>query len=189
MRVDAILNAASERFAEVGYESATIIEIATRADTSVGSLYQFFANKEAILKSLVERYVERASVVFAGMDVEAFPDMTLEQSIKAILVPLKEFIRDNRDFQVIFSSPTGSTYVDETIRSMDEAFLARTGVSLSRARPNLKPEDLRKYSLVCMVIMKGLLGLAHHSNDLTLDEVFEELEAVYLRYLTPLVGE
>ena len=189
MRVDAILNAASERFAEVGYESATIIEIAARADTSVGSLYQFFANKEAMLNALVERYVERASTVFAGMDVEAFPDMTLEQSIRAILVPLKEFIRDNRDFQVIFSSPTGSTYVDETIRSMDEAFLARTGASLSRARPNLRPEDLRKYSLVCMVIMKGLLGLAHHSSELTLDEVFEELEAVYLRYLTPLVGE
>lgn len=188
-RVDAILNAASERFAEVGYENATIIEIAARADTSVGSLYQFFANKEAILKALVERYVERASVVFAGMEVEAFPDMTLEQSIKAILVPLKEFIRDNRDFQVIFSSPTGSTYVDETIRSMDEAFLARTGASLLRARPNMRPEDLRKYSLVCMVIMKGLLGLAHHSSELTLDEVFEELEAVYLRYLTPLMGE
>ncbi|MBN8638653.1 MAG: TetR/AcrR family transcriptional regulator [Anaerolineae bacterium] len=188
-RVDAILNAASERFAEVGYENATIIEIAARADTSVGSLYQFFANKEAILKALVERYVERASVVFAGMEVEAFPEMTLEQSIKAILVPLKAFIRDNRDFQVIFSSPTGSTYVDETIRSMDEAFLARTGASLLRARPNMRPEDLRKYSLVCMVIMKGLLGLAHHSSELTLDEVFEELEAVYLRYLTPLMGE
>ncbi len=188
-RVDAILNAASERFAEVGYENATIIEIAARADTSVGSLYQFFANKEAILKALVERYVERASVVFAAMEVEAFPDMTLEQSIKAILVPLKAFIRDNRDFQVIFSSPTGSTYVDETIRSMDEAFLARTGASLLRARPNMRPEELRKYSLVCMVIMKGLLGLAHHSSELTLDEVFEELEAVYLRYLTPLLGE
>ncbi|MBK8032921.1 MAG: TetR/AcrR family transcriptional regulator [Chloroflexi bacterium] len=188
-RVDAILNAASERFAEVGYENATIIEIAARADTSVGSLYQFFANKEAILKALVERYVERASVVFAGMEVEAFPQMTLEQSIKAILVPLKAFIRDNRDFQVIFSSPTGSTYVDETIRSMDEAFLARTGASLLQARPNMRPEDLRKYSLVCMVIMKGLLGLAHHSSELTLDEVFEELEAVYLRYLTPLMGE
>ncbi|MBK9749497.1 MAG: TetR/AcrR family transcriptional regulator [Chloroflexi bacterium] len=187
-RVDAILNAASERFAEVGYENATIIEIAARADTSVGSLYQFFANKEAILKALVERYVERASVVFAGMEVEAFPEMTLEQSIKAILVPLKAFIRDNRDFQVIFSSPTGSTYVDETIRSMDEAFLARTGASLLRARPNMRAEDLRKYSLVCMVIMKGLLGLAHHSSELTLDEVFEELEAVYLRYLTPLMG-
>ena len=54
-RVDAILNSASELFAEVGYEAATIIEIAARADTSVGSMYQFFANKEAILYSYAIR--------------------------------------------------------------------------------------------------------------------------------------
>ena len=33
----------------------------------------------------------------------------------------------------------------------------------------------------------GLIGLAHQSSELTLDEVFEELEAVYLRYLTPIM--
>src|SRR6201991_908468 len=91
-RVEAILNAASELFAEVGYESATIIEIAARADTSVGSMYQFFANKEAILYAIIERYVAAASAVFENIPVESYPDMTLEQSIKAILVPLKAFI-------------------------------------------------------------------------------------------------
>jgi AcrR family transcriptional regulator len=187
-RVDAILNAASQVFAEMRYENATIVEIAARAETSVGSLYQFFANKEAILKALVERYVERASEVFSGIEVEAFPDMTLEQAVKAILVPLKEFIRDNRDFQVIFSNAAGSAYVEQTIRSMDEAFLARTDASLALAYPGLSPRERRKYSLVCMMIMKALLMLAHHSSELTLDEVFEELEAVYLRYLTPVMG-
>lgn len=188
MRVDAILNAASEVFAEMRYENATIIGIAARADTSVGSLYQFFANKDAILKALVERYVERASQVFANMEVESFPDMTLEQSIKAILVPLKEFIRDNRDFQVIFSNAAGSAYVAETIRVMDEAFQARTDAALAIAYPNLTPKERRKYSLVCMMIMKSLLMLAHEPSELTLDEVFEELEAVYLRYLTPVMS-
>jgi AcrR family transcriptional regulator len=188
-RVDAILNAASEVFAEMRYENATIIEIASRADTSVGSLYQFFANKEAILKALVERYVERASGVFAGMEVEAFPEMTLEQIVKAILVPLKEFIRDNRDFQVIFSNAAGSAFVAETIRSMDDAFLARTDAALAIAYPHLSPKQRRKSSLVCMMIMKALLMLAHHSSELTLDEVFEELEAVYLRYLTPIMQQ
>jgi AcrR family transcriptional regulator len=186
-RVDAILNAASEVFAEMRYENATIIEIASRADTSVGSLYQFFANKEAILKALVERYVERASEVFSGMAVEAFPEMTLEQIVKSILDPLKAFIRDNRDFQVIFSNAAGSAYVEETIRSMDEAFLARTDTALAIAYPDLSAKDRRKHSLVCMMIMKALLMLAHHSSELTLDEVFEELEAVYLRYLTPIM--
>jgi len=188
-RVDAILNAASEVFAEVGYDQATTIMIAARADTSVGSLYQFFANKEAILKALVDRYVASASEVFASMEVEEYPNMTLEQSIRATLVPLKAFLQDNQDFQVIFSSSIGSTFVAEAIREMDEAFLARNDAATARARPNLSAHDRRKYSLVCMMIMKGLLVLAQPSGELTLDEVFEELEAVYLRYLTPIKGE
>jgi AcrR family transcriptional regulator len=189
MRAQAILNAASELFAEAGYANTTVVQIAARADAAVGTLYQFFTNKEDILKALVERYVERASVVFAGMAVESFPTLTLEQSIKNILGPLKEFIRDNRDFQAIFSHPTGSAFVEETIRAMDEAFQARTDAALALARPYLTAKERRKYSLVCMVIMKGLLGLAHHSSELTLDEVFEELEAVYLRYLNPVMGD
>jgi AcrR family transcriptional regulator len=186
MRVDAILNAASEVFAEQRYENATIAEIASRADTSVGSIYQFFTNKESILKALVERYVERASVVFGGMPIEAFADMPLEQMVSAILVPLKEFIRDNRDFQVIFSNAAGSAYVEETIRAMDEAVLARTEAAFATAYPTVSAKERRKYNLVCMMIMKSLLMLAHHSSELTLDEVFEELEAVYLRYLRPI---
>jgi AcrR family transcriptional regulator len=43
-RVDAILNAASEVFAEVGFDNSTTIMIAAQADTSVRSLYHFFAN-------------------------------------------------------------------------------------------------------------------------------------------------
>ncbi|HEX2621083.1 MAG TPA: hypothetical protein VHL11_13070, partial [Phototrophicaceae bacterium] len=78
-------------------------------------------------------------------------------------------------------------YVAETIRAMDEAFLVRTDTALAIAYPDVGPQERRKYSLVCMMIMKALLTMAHHSSELTLDEVFEELEAVYLRYLSPLM--
>jgi len=159
-----------------------------REDKFADSWFQE-TNKEDILKALVERYVARATVVFEGMDVESFPAMTLEQSIRTILAPLKEFIRDNRDFQAIFSHPTGVAFVEETIRAMDAAFQARTDAALALARPHLSAKDRRKYSLVCMIIMKGLLGQAHQSSELTLDEVFDELEAVYLRYLTPVIGD
>ena len=188
-RVEAILNAASELFAQVGYEQTTTIEIAARADTSVGSLYQFFANKESILRALVERYVERASAVFAAMEVENYPNLTLEQGIRATLIPLKAFLRDNQDFRAIFSSSIGPGLVAETIRAMDEAFMARNDAALALARPNLTPHQRRKYSLVCMMVMKGLIALVEPSGELTLDEVFEEMEAVFVRYLTPIVGE
>ncbi len=188
-RVEAILNAASELFAEVGYESATIIEIAARSNTAVGSLYQFFANKEAILQAIVQRYVASATEVFANIPVEAYPDITLEQSVKSILVPLKAFIRDNRDFQVIFATQHGPAFLEQTIRAMDEDFLARNDRALAQARPGLSYAERRKLSLVCMVIMKAMLGMTNYTTELTFDEIFDELEAVYIRYLTPIMGE
>ena len=158
------------------------------AATSSGSLYQFFANKEAILRALVERYVAAAGAMFSDVQVESFPQMTLEQGIKAMLVPLKAFIRDNRDFHVIFSSSTGSAFLTEAIREMDEGLLARTDFALSQSRSDISAADRRKYELVCMVIMKALLAQAHHSSELSLDEIFEEMEAVYVRYLMPIFG-
>jgi AcrR family transcriptional regulator len=187
MRVQAIINAASEVFAEVGYENATMIEIAARADTSVGSLYQFFSNKESVLKALVERYVNRATEVFSAMDVESFSAKSFEEGIRAILVPLKTFIRDNRDFQVIFASSGGSALVAEAIRPMDEAFQTRMDAVLTQIAPQLSPQDRYKYRMVGMMVMKALLTLAHPSSELTLDEVFAELEAVYIRYYKPIM--
>ena len=55
-RVEQILNAAAEVFGEIGFETATTNAIAQRAQTSIGSLYQFFPNKEAIVDALSDRY-------------------------------------------------------------------------------------------------------------------------------------
>jgi hypothetical protein len=37
--------------------------------------------------------------------------------------------------------------------------------------------------------MKAMLGMTNYTTELTFDEIFEELEAVYLRYLMPVMGE
>jgi AcrR family transcriptional regulator len=51
--VKVILEAAAQVFADEGY-SATTNRIAERAGVSIGSLYQYFPNKDAILSSLLE---------------------------------------------------------------------------------------------------------------------------------------
>jgi AcrR family transcriptional regulator len=64
-RVDHLLSVAAQVFEEVGYAAATTNAIAARAGVSIGSLYQFFPNKEAIMDALVERYLdELQQVVF-----------------------------------------------------------------------------------------------------------------------------
>lgn len=50
-----LLEAASEVFAESGVESASVQAIADRAGASIGSLYHFFPNKQALLLAVAER--------------------------------------------------------------------------------------------------------------------------------------
>ena len=55
-RVSKILDAAIHVFAELGFEGTTTTAIAARADVSVGSLYQYFPNKTAIVHALSDRF-------------------------------------------------------------------------------------------------------------------------------------
>lgn len=57
-RVTRLLDAAATLIAEVGVEATTTNAIAAAAETSVGSLYQFFPNKDAVLSALAERLAE-----------------------------------------------------------------------------------------------------------------------------------
>jgi AcrR family transcriptional regulator len=52
---NSILEAAASLFDEKGYEQTTTHQIATRANVSVGALYRYFADKQAILTEVYAR--------------------------------------------------------------------------------------------------------------------------------------
>lgn len=58
VRFDAILSAARELLAKGGLEGFTIEDVAARAEIPVGSVYQFFPNKFAIVAELDSRDTE-----------------------------------------------------------------------------------------------------------------------------------
>ncbi len=55
--VGVILEAAAQVFSEGGYAATTTNHIAQRAGVSIGSLYQYFPNKDAILCRLMEEHI------------------------------------------------------------------------------------------------------------------------------------
>jgi len=64
----AILNEAKKRFAQVGYESTSMTELARLAGIPVGSLYTYFDSKEAILATIVEEgWGEFAAALLEGI--------------------------------------------------------------------------------------------------------------------------
>jgi AcrR family transcriptional regulator len=57
-RVADLLAAAEELFASSGYEATSMNAIASLAGSSIGSLYQFFPNKESVGGALLNRYTD-----------------------------------------------------------------------------------------------------------------------------------
>jgi AcrR family transcriptional regulator len=55
--VDRILTAAARVFDDAGYRDTTTNEIAATAGVSIGSLYQYFPNKDAILVEIARRHI------------------------------------------------------------------------------------------------------------------------------------
>lgn len=91
----AVLQAANERFRNVGYGKTTMAEIAGDCDMSAANLYRFFENKEDIGAAIAARYmseqeaegrsVVRQSGLDAGERLEMFV-LTLGRSIWKIAV-------------------------------------------------------------------------------------------------------
>jgi AcrR family transcriptional regulator len=65
--VDAILEAAIRIFESEGPDAATTSRIAEVAGVSVGTLYQYFANRDAILNALQDREFLRASALLSNL--------------------------------------------------------------------------------------------------------------------------
>ncbi|TXS43036.1 TetR/AcrR family transcriptional regulator [Streptomyces sp. OR43] len=57
-RVEAILAAADRILSQEGYEALTTRRIAEEAGTPVGSIYQFYADKGAVVDALGQRYLD-----------------------------------------------------------------------------------------------------------------------------------
>jgi len=103
-----MLDAAAGLPDEVGLEALTTSAIAARAGVSVGSLYQFFPDKHAVVESLARRSFERFS---AGLDSVRTQDW--RAAVDAVVDHYVEFSRTEPGFLVLsFGGPFGVQALD-----------------------------------------------------------------------------
>ncbi|MCC6242748.1 MAG: TetR/AcrR family transcriptional regulator [Gemmatimonadaceae bacterium] len=93
-RLDEILDAAEALVTEVGPAAASIQEIAQRAGASVGSIYHFFPNKDAIFAAIRARHDAEASEIAAHISTHAteWARLDLAEFVSRLISPFAEFL-------------------------------------------------------------------------------------------------
>lgn len=85
--VEAILQAASQVLVAEGYARMTTTRVAERAGVSVGSLYQYFDDKEQLMRALKERLSQTMLHATASATADS-GGMSLSEQVRAMLAAL-----------------------------------------------------------------------------------------------------
>ena len=83
--VNRILDAATRIFHEQGYTDATTNDIADEADVSVGSLYQYFPNKDALLVALTQRHIATTTTDLTNLLLDLPRDSDIETTFRIVV--------------------------------------------------------------------------------------------------------
>ncbi|MEL6225190.1 MAG: TetR/AcrR family transcriptional regulator, partial [Cyanobacteria bacterium J06627_8] len=101
-RVKHILDIAEQLFLEIGYDATTTRAIAARSGVSVGSLYQFFPDKEAILKALAIRYMHAQYQRFLDLHTTEAVTLPLRRYVDQMIDVFDQFYTDYPGSRAIF---------------------------------------------------------------------------------------
>ena len=93
--LDAIVEAAAQVLQRDGEEGLTTAKIADRAGVSIGSLYQYFPNKEAILIALIRREREAIAENVAAK-IAAIEPANGEAMVRGVIATLVAAFRPRR---------------------------------------------------------------------------------------------
>lgn len=155
-----ILDAAAHVFAEAGLEAATTEAIAARAGTSIGSVYQFFPNKDALLGAISARYFSRVGAVFEGLMARA-DEVPWQQLLDEAIDAFAAFDRKDLDFRAVWRNWHRSGEFMETGLALNREFARRAErVLASQSKRRVPPKKRALVATIAVEAISAMLFLA-----------------------------
>ncbi len=155
--VTAILDATARILLERGFAAASTNAVAELAGVSVGSLYQYFPNKEALIAALRARHGEQMMQVIQHALTEAM-DATLDDALGGLIEATVEAHRVDADLHRVLEERLGHHDRDakhgEYVSVMEERIVAL----LARHRDQITVPDLK---LAAFMLMNASHALIH----------------------------
>jgi AcrR family transcriptional regulator len=185
--VDALVEATARILVKEGFDKASTNHIAEVAGVSVGSLYQYFPTKEALVAAVVERHQQEITQTVRG----ELADVLAQPVEKAVRMLVEVAVRAHR------VDPRLHRVVAEQIPRVGEleklATFNRENFALFRAyleshRDELRIDDLELASFVCVTTIEALThnAVLHHAkvmSDERMNKLIDEATRLVTGYL------
>lgn len=179
-----ILTAAAHVFVEHGYAAGTTNRIAERARISIGSLYQYYPNKDAILIGLVTRHLDAGMTAMSRRQGEELPD-SLEEIIRVFArISIENHQDDPQLLRVMAEQAPRSPDLLETLSERERERVAYVRDLLER-HPEVRVQDTHVAArLVVSTVEFSVHHLIAAPDPIDSTRFENELVAMLTRYLT-----
>ncbi|MBD2463677.1 TetR family transcriptional regulator [Oscillatoria sp. FACHB-1407] len=183
-RVNRILDVAEELFASQGYAATTTNAIATHAQVPIGSLYQFFPDKTAILQALALRYAEKLHQELATIDEGELAKLSLSDYVNTLIDTTDRFFTENPSYYAIFMEAQGTIReLEEIDEATDAKLIQDLASSLANRDARLKPADYEAIAFVLVKTIGTLLWLSLSQEKTFRQRLVKETKRIALNYL------
>jgi len=175
--VAAILDAAARVFEERGFDAGTTNHVAERAGVSIGSLYEYFPNKDAMVVAVVERELERERSKLLAILEPAATERDLAAQLRAFVETLVELHAKRPALhRILFDQAEHPPAAHACVLRFEESLAHALAETLRGVRPSLRDPDTTAHlivqtteSLAHRFVLRGIhdLGRADFVRELT----------------------
>ena len=189
LTVDALLEATARILMKEGYDRASTNRIADVAGVSIGSLYQYFPSKEALVAAVIDRHMQEMMQVVRDALVKVAMRPIGEAARELVRVMIDAHRVNPKLHRVLVEQVPRVGRLDN-IQAIDrEAYVLVRGY-LEAHRRELGIPDTDMAAFVCVTTVEALTHAAVvHRSDVLSEErataFVDEVTALILRYLKP----
>ena len=187
--VDALVEATARVLIKEGYDRASTNKIAAKAGVSIGSLYQYFPSKEALVAAVIERHTQELSQVVhnALLKVAARP---IEIGVRELVAAAIDAHRVDPKLHRVLADEVPRTGRLENIEAVERYAHGFLRDYLEAHRSEIDVADLDLAAFILVTTVEALTHSAVLSRpDILADEkageFIDEVTRLVLRYLRP----
>jgi AcrR family transcriptional regulator len=181
-RIERVLDAAEEVFVDVGYEAATTNQIAAQAGTSIGSIYEFFGNKQAVARALADRYLTELTALYDEVVVD---DPRGRDAIVAKVVDaLDGFYTKHPGLGPLLRGCRGSEDLQAAGQSLQARLVDHVDRLIAVRRVGADPARRHVVAEMCADVLRCVLDEVADKPEEERKALVAELKLVLISYLT-----